>query len=83
MDKTTYVCDRGNNLVKALEDHEFVHCFPHRLNKVVKRAFYSAGTAEKNEKKKKGSTKKNQNNDQFSQISFITDDEDPLMDYDD
>ncbi|CAF5095494.1 unnamed protein product, partial [Rotaria sp. Silwood1] len=42
MDKITFVCDRGSNLIKALEDYQVVHCFPHRLNNVLKRTFYSA-----------------------------------------
>jgi hypothetical protein len=55
MDKIIFVCDRGSNLVKALEDYQVIHCFPHRLNNVLKRTFYSAGTQEKRKKK----TKKN------------------------
>lgn len=83
MEKKTCVCDRGSNFIKALEDYEVAHCFPHRLNNILKRTFYCAGTAEKNEKKKKKSINKNQNDDQFSRIVFITNDDDPLMDYDD
>lgn len=83
MEKITYVCDRGSNLIKVLEDYNIVHCFPHRLNNVLKRTFYSAGTAEKKAKKNKKSTKKNDSDDQFNRISFDTNDEDPLMDYDD
>lgn len=47
MDKVIFVCDRGSNLIKALEDQKVVHCFPHRMNNVLKRTFYSAGTKEK------------------------------------
>ncbi|CAF5117932.1 unnamed protein product, partial [Rotaria sp. Silwood1] len=43
IDKITFVCDCGSNLRKALEDYQVVHCFPHRLNNVLKRTFYSAG----------------------------------------
>lgn len=80
MNKITFMCDRGSNLIKALEDFEVVHCFPHRLNNILKRTFYSAGTAEKNERKKRRSAKKSRRDDQ---ISFDINDEDPLMDYDD
>jgi hypothetical protein len=52
MEKIIFVCDRGSNLVKALEDYKVLHCFPHRLNNVLKRTFYSAGTEEKILKKK-------------------------------
>jgi hypothetical protein len=52
MDKITFVCDRGSNLVKPLEDYQVVNCFPHRLNNVLKRTFYSAGTQEKVERKR-------------------------------
>lgn len=83
MDKITYVCDRGSNFVKGLEDYDVVHCFPHRLNNILKRTFYAAGTAEKKEKKKKKLTKKSHNSDQLNRISFDTIVEDPLMDYDD
>jgi hypothetical protein len=34
------MCDRGANLLKALEDYEVLNCFPHRMNNVVKRAFF-------------------------------------------
>ncbi|CAF0930039.1 unnamed protein product [Adineta ricciae] len=84
MNKITFVCDRGSNLVKALEDYQVVHCFPHRLNNALKRAFYSAGTRDKTERKKE---KKNSNNDQRITPStwndFTTRDDDGLMDYDD
>jgi hypothetical protein len=51
---------------------------------VLKRTFYSAGTQEKVEKKKKKkSSKNNQGDDQSTRDIFITNDDDPLMDYDD
>ncbi|CAF0844168.1 unnamed protein product [Adineta steineri] len=84
MNKITFVCDRGSNLVKALEDYEVVHCFPHRLNNVLKRTFYSAGTQDKVErKKKKQSSNKNQHTTHVTWNNFATDDDDLLMDYDD
>lgn len=83
MDKITYVSDRGSNLVKVLEDYEVVHCFPHRLNNVLKRTFYSAGTAEKNEKKRNKPIKDSSNDDKTNRFTFILNDDDPLMDYDD
>lgn len=30
-----------------------VHCFPHRLNNILKRTFYSAGTKEKGQRRQK------------------------------
>jgi hypothetical protein len=84
MDKITFVCDRGRNLVRALEDYQVVNCFPHRLNNVLKRTFYSAGTQEKVERKRRRkSSKKNQDDDQSTRNLFISNDDDLLMDYDD
>lgn len=83
MDKIVYVTDRGSNLVKALEDYEVVNCFAHRLNNILKRTFYSAGTAEKNEKKKKKSIKNNQSVNTSNQFTPVLNNDDPLMDYDD
>ena len=84
MDKITFVCDRGSNLVKALEGYRAVHCFPHRLNNVLKRTFYSAGTQEKKERKKrKESSAKKAGVDHSTCNESITDDDDPLMNYDD
>jgi hypothetical protein len=83
MDKITFVCDRGSNLVKALEDYQVIHCFPHRLNNVLKRTFYSAGTQDKKERKKrKQSSKKNQGDNHSTWDNFISNDDEPLMDYD-
>ncbi|CAF5128455.1 unnamed protein product, partial [Rotaria sp. Silwood1] len=84
MDKITFVCDRGSNLIKALEDYQVVHCFPYRLNNVLKRTFYSAGTKEKKQRKqRKESLKKNQNNDQFNWNNSNDDDNVCLTYYDD
>lgn len=84
MDKITFVCDRGSNLIKTLEDYQVINCFPHRLNNILKRTFYSAGTQEKIEKKrKKKLPNENQSDDQFIRNISISNDEDPLMDYDD
>ncbi|CAF5125695.1 unnamed protein product, partial [Rotaria sp. Silwood1] len=84
MNEITFVCDRGSNLLKALEDYQVVHCFPHRLNNISKRTFYSAGTKEKKQRKqKKESLKKNQNDDQPSWNNSNDDDNDSLMYYDD
>ncbi|CAF4982024.1 unnamed protein product, partial [Rotaria sp. Silwood1] len=81
MDKITLVCDRGSNLIKALDDYQVVHCFPHRLNNVLKRTFCSAGNKER--KQRKESLKKNQNDDQFNWNNSNDDDNDCLMYYDD
>jgi hypothetical protein len=68
MDEITFVCDRGSNLVKALENHRVVHCFPHRLNNVLKRKQPSS-------KKTSGITSSN--------ADFAIVNDDPLLDYDD
>ncbi|CAF2801081.1 unnamed protein product [Rotaria sp. Silwood2] len=85
MNEITFVCDRGSNLLKALEDYQVVHCFPHRMNNILKRTFYSAGTREKKQRKqKKESLKKNRNDDQSNwNNSNNDDDNDSLMYYDD
>lgn len=44
--------------MKALEDYQVINCFPHRLNNVLKRTFYSAGTQEKIEEKKEKNHRK-------------------------
>lgn len=83
MGKITFVCDRGSNLVKALEDFQVVNCFPHRLNNVLKRTFYSAGTKEKVEKKRKKKPLKSKDDDEEPiRAFFVSNDDDPLMDYD-
>ena len=75
---------RGSNLVKALENYQVLHCFPHRLNNVLKRTFYSAGTEEKVQRKKRRAVSKKTSSDEQSKwTDFLSNDEDPLMDYDD
>lgn len=32
--------DRGANIIKALEGHDVVFCFGHRMNNVLQRSFY-------------------------------------------
>jgi hypothetical protein len=84
MDKIFFVSDRGSNLVKALEDYKVIHCLPHRLNNVLKRTFYSAGTKEKILKKKRKQLSKGQQDDNQSMlIHYLSNDDDPLLDYDD
>lgn len=84
MNKITFVCDRGSNLVKALERFQVLNCFPHRLNNVVKRTFYSAGTQEKIQRRqRKPFSKKNQAEDQSTWTDNILDGDDSLMDHDD
>jgi hypothetical protein len=83
MDEITFVCDRGSNLVKALENHRVVHCFPHRLNNVLKRTFYSAGTQEKRERKRKQPSSKKTSGITSSNADFAIVNDDPLLDYDD
>jgi len=84
MDKITFVCDRGSNLLKALEDYQVVNCFAHRLNNVLKRTFYSAATQDKVERKRRNkSFNKTQNNTHSTWNDFAGNDDDPLMDYDD
>lgn len=84
MDKVTFVCDRGSNLVKALEDYQVVNCFAHRLNNVLKRTFYSAGTQDKVERKRRNNSfNKTQNNTNSIWNDSAGNDDDPLMDYDD
>ena len=83
MDKITFVCDRGSNLVKALEGYRVVHCFPHRLNNVSKRIFYSARTGEKLRQRQRKPLNKNKNDDQSMWNDMISNDNDSLMYYDD
>ena len=64
MDKITCVCDRDSNLVKALEGYQVVHYFPHRLNNVLKRTFYSADAREKLRRRQRKLLIKSKNGDQ-------------------
>jgi len=32
--------DRGSNIIKALEGHDLLFCFAHRINNVLQRSFY-------------------------------------------
>ena len=82
MNKLFFVCDRGSNLVKALEDFKVIHCFPHRMNNVLKRTFYSAGTEERKGKRRRMLNNKKKNDDPMISIDSIIDD-DPLLDFDD
>lgn len=36
------MCDRGANLLKALQDYEVLNCFPHHMNNILKRAFFQS-----------------------------------------
>ncbi|CAF1387254.1 unnamed protein product [Rotaria magnacalcarata] len=45
----TFTTDRGSNILKALKGYPVVYCFAHRINNVLKLAFYQ--TAQKKEKK--------------------------------
>ena len=83
MDKITLVCDRGSNLVKALEGYQVVHCFPHRLNNVLKRTFYSAGAREKLRRRQRKLLIKSKNDDQSVWNDIIPNDNDSIMYYDD
>ncbi|CAF4192312.1 unnamed protein product, partial [Rotaria sp. Silwood2] len=38
--KLSFMSDRGTNLIKALQTYETLFCFPHRINNVLKRAFF-------------------------------------------
>ena len=38
------MCDRGANLIKALQGYEVLFCFAHRLNNVLKRGFFQSKT---------------------------------------
>jgi hypothetical protein len=35
-----FVSDRGSNIKKALEGHDILFCFGHRINNVLQRTFY-------------------------------------------
>ena len=83
MDKIPFVCDHGSNLVKALEGYQVVHCFPHRLNNVLKRTFYSARTREKLGGRQRKPLNKNENDDQSIWNDMISNNNDSLMYYDD
>lgn len=84
MNQITFVCDRGSNIIKALDGCRIVHCFPHRLNNILKRTFYSAGTREKIQKRKEKQTANNNQNDTiYPWNDSMGNDDDSLMDYDD
>ncbi|CAF1334764.1 unnamed protein product [Rotaria sordida] len=38
--KLSFISDRGTNLIKALQGYETLFCFPHRINNILKRAFF-------------------------------------------
>jgi hypothetical protein len=40
LNQLSFISDRGTNLIKALQDYETLFCFPHRINNVLKRAFF-------------------------------------------
>ncbi|CAF1072554.1 unnamed protein product [Rotaria magnacalcarata] len=44
----TFTTDRGSNILKALKGYPVVYCFAHRINNMLKLAFYQ--TAQKKEK---------------------------------
>lgn len=83
VEKIFFVTDRGSNLVKALEGFNVVYCFLHRLNNILKRTFYSAGTREKIEKKNINKIKKTTSNNESTWHDLEQSDQDPLLDYDD
>jgi hypothetical protein len=41
-----FISDRGSNIRKALEGHDILFCFGHRLNNILQRTFYQ-GTQKK------------------------------------
>ncbi|CAM4847109.1 unnamed protein product, partial [Rotaria magnacalcarata] len=41
--KLLFMSDRGSNIIKALEGHDVLFCFGHRINNVLQRAFYQTG----------------------------------------
>jgi hypothetical protein len=38
--KLMFMSDRGSNIIKALEGHDVLFCFGHRINNVLQRSFY-------------------------------------------
>lgn len=42
-----FVSDRGSNIKKALEGHDVLFCFGHRINNVLTRTFYQVGSQKK------------------------------------
>jgi len=44
-----FVSDRGSNIKKALEGHDVLFCFGHRINNVLTRTFYQVGSWKKEE----------------------------------
>lgn len=50
IDLITFVTDRGSNFVCALRQFKVLHCVAHRLNNVLKRAFYQQPKKKKKEK---------------------------------
>lgn len=84
IDGVTFVSDRGSDLVMALESYRVVRCFPHRWNNVLKRTFYSAGTEDKEEqRKRKPLSVKSARRVASTSDDFAVPGGDPLMNYDD
>jgi len=44
-----FVSDRGSNIKKALEGHDLLFCFGHRINNVLQRTFYQIVSKKKKE----------------------------------
>ena len=59
-----------------------VHCFPHRLNNVLKRTFYSAGAREKLRRRHRKLLIKSKNDDESACNDAISNDNDSIMYYD-
>jgi hypothetical protein len=47
LSKLSFMCDRGTNLVKALQNYETLFCFAHRINNVLKRGFFQLKSNQK------------------------------------
>ncbi|CAF1396390.1 unnamed protein product [Rotaria sordida] len=53
--RISFTSDRGANILKALKGHPVIHCFAHRINNILKLAFYQ-NQQKKAKKIKKAST---------------------------
>lgn len=42
--KSVFMSDRGSNIIKALERHDVVFCFRHRMNNMLQRSFYQVNS---------------------------------------
>lgn len=53
LSRLSFMSDRGANLVKALREYDTLFCFLHRINNVLKRAFFQSRNQQNRSNKQK------------------------------